>query len=156
MIKEAITKLKEEMNEDNFFELLFTLAQSEIIIPCNAIFSDEDMEQVKKMLEESKNDPDSIINSTFTTKNVVRMVPDILQNGDDFYFPVFTSEEELGEYGDNFSKVSHSFMTAVSYFKKSEQKLAGIVINAFTDPFVVNDNMIAVIEKINHEIHENA
>jgi hypothetical protein len=33
------------------------------------------------------------------------MVPDILQNGEEFFFPVFNTAEEMGEYGDYFSKI---------------------------------------------------
>ena len=36
-----------------------------------------------------------MLGEEFTTNDEVRLVPDILQNGDDFFFPVFSSEEEM-------------------------------------------------------------
>ena len=46
-----------------------------------------------------------MIGKTFSTKEAVRMIPDILQNGEQFFFPIFSSVEEMGEYGEHFSKV---------------------------------------------------
>ena len=44
-----------------------------------------------------------MIGKTFSTKEAVRMIPDILQNGEQFFFPIFSSVEEMGEYGEHFS-----------------------------------------------------
>jgi hypothetical protein len=73
------------------------------------------------------------------------MVPDILQSGDDFFFPVFTSEEEMGTYGENFSKVERSFPEAAILAGNNEKNMKGIVINAFTDLFVIPTEMIDFI-----------
>ena len=32
-----------------------------------------------------------MIGKTFSTKEAVRMIPDILQNGEQFFFPIFSS-----------------------------------------------------------------
>lgn len=73
------------------------------------------------------------------------MVPDILQKGDDYYFPVFTSEEEMGEYGEHFSKLEKHFIEAVNLAKNNEKKLRGIVVNAFSEPFIVPSELFDLI-----------
>ena len=75
----------------------------------------------------------------------IRLVPDILQNGDAFFFPVFTSSEEMGEYGARFSKVEKHFLEAANLARNNEKDVVGIVINAFSEPFVVPREMFEVI-----------
>ena len=53
------------------------------------------------------------------------MVPDILQNGDNFFFPVFTSEEEMGEYGVHFSKIQQHFLEAMNLARNNEKNVCG-------------------------------
>jgi hypothetical protein len=76
------------------------------------------------------------------------MVPDILQSGDDFFFPVFTSEEEMGTYGENFSKLERSFTEAIMLAGNNEKNVKGIVINAFTAPFVIPREMFKIIAEM--------
>ncbi len=154
MIKTAIQKLRNEMNQENLIELLLLLAQSTVIMPCHAAFSMEDMQQIREMIEKAGDDPEAIKGETFTTKGETRLVPDILQNGNEFFFPVFTSEEEMGEYGNDFSKVPCSFMHAIKLAENSSQELRGIVINAFTDPFVVDNELLKIVRKIDGRLRE--
>jgi hypothetical protein len=49
------------------------------------------------MEAQEKGGLDSLAGMELTNQDNIRMVPDILQNGDDFFFPVFTSAEEMGE-----------------------------------------------------------
>ena len=82
----------------------------------------------------------------FTNKDEYRLVPDTLQNGEDFFFPVFTSEEEMGEYGDHFSHVPQPFLEAIALARHNEKDVVGIVINAFSEPFVINRELFEMIE----------
>lgn len=43
-----------------------------------------------------KDDPDSLIGQELTSHDEVRFVPDILQNGEELFFPVFTTAEGNG------------------------------------------------------------
>ena len=65
------------------------------------------------------------------------MIPDILQNGDDFFFPAFTTAEEMGDYGRGVSKLEKHFLEAVNLARNNEKNVAGIVINAFSEPYIV-------------------
>lgn len=76
------------------------------------------------------------------------MVPDILQKGDKYFFPVFSNVEAMGEYGDNFSKVQKHFIEAMHMAKANEKELEGIVINAFSEPMVIDSELFEVIENM--------
>ena len=111
--------------------------------------------QKKMILNAEKNgDLDSIVGKTFYNHDGVRMVPDILKGGDEFYFPVFTSEEEMGEYGERFSKLQRHFLEAANLARNNEKKVAGIVINAFTEPFTVPGEILDVIAKMQSRIEK--
>lgn len=81
----------------------------------------------------------------------VRKMPDILQSGDEYFFPVFTSEKEMGEYGNQFSKVEKHFLEAIMLAKSNKTELRGIVVNAFSDPFVVDNRLFELIEEASKE-----
>ena len=82
------------------------------------------------------------------------MIPDILQNGEDYFFPVFSTIEAMGEYGENFSKVQRHILEAIALAKNNEKELAGIVLNAFTEPFVLDAKIWDIVENMKSRIEE--
>ena len=132
------------------------LRDSWVWIPCNAVMSDADYSAWSKVVLEAceKGDLDSLIGQEFTSRDNIRLVPDILQNGDDFFFPVFTSEEEMGEYGEHFSKIEKHFLEAANLARNNEKNVKGIVINAFSEPFVVPKEIFDVIAGMKSSLPE--
>jgi len=99
-----------------------------------------------------KDDMESLIGQEFTANDNIRMVPDILQNGDNFFFPVFTSDEEMGEYGENFSKIQSHFLEAMNLARNNEKNVCGIVINAFSESFVIPIELFDIIAEMDSSI----
>ena len=99
-----------------------------------------------------KGEIDSIIGQEFTAHDNIRMVPDILQNGDNFFFPVFTSDEEMGEYGEHFSKIQSHFLEAMNLARNNEKNACGIVINAFSESFVIPIELFDIIAEMDSSI----
>ena len=157
MLKEAIVAFNKERNEEHFIEVLELLRDSYVWVPCNAIMSDEDQERISKLVEGTETDEDlqKIVGETFTTQDDVRLVPDILQNGDDFFFPAFSSAEEMGEYGNGFSKVEKHMFEVINLARNNEKDLAGIIINAFSVPFVLEKEIFDMVEKMKSRIVED-
>ena len=91
---------------------------------------------------------------TLKNQDDIRLIPDILQNGADFFFPVFTTAEEMGEYGRHFSKIQKHFLEAANLARNNERDVAGIVINAFSEPFVVPKEMFDVIARMKSSLGE--
>ena len=87
-----------------------------------------------------------MIGKTFSTKEAVRMIPDILQNGEQFFFPIFSSVEEMGEYGEHFSKVQKHILEVIPMARNNEKNVSGIVLNAFTEPFVLDAEIFDMVE----------
>lgn len=89
-----------------------------------------------------------MIGKTFSTKEAVRMIPDILQNGEQFFFPIFSSVEEMGEYGEHFSKVQKHILEVIPMARNNEKNVSGIVLNAFTETFVLDAEIFDMVENM--------
>lgn len=83
------------------------------------------------------------------------MVPDILQNGEELFFPVFSTADEMGEYGEYFSKIEKHMVEAIMLAKNNEKNVKGIVLNAFTEPFVLDKKLFGIVEKMYSEMSED-
>lgn len=154
LLKEAISAFNNERSERNFFDVLQLLRDSYIWVPCNAVMSDADQKRLEELLESANGNFDNLEGTEFVAHDETRLIPDILQNGDSYFFPVFSAAEEMGEYGDGFSKVEKHFFEALILANNNEKELAGIVVNAFTEPFVVDRELWDLIENMKSRIVE--
>ncbi len=152
MLKEAVEKFQAERNEPNFLDVLEILRDSYVWIPCYAILSEEDQERIKKMCDENGDDLSDLVGKEFTNGDAIRFIPDILQHGDEYFFPVFSSAEEMGEYGDRFSKLQRHSLEALALATNNEKNVAGIVLNAFSTPFVLERQIFDVFKNMKSRI----
>lgn len=154
LLKEAITIFNNDRNEQNLIEIMELLRDSYVWVPCNAVMSDNDQKRMEELIESLNGDLDKLKGMEFVAHDETRLIPDILQNGEAFFFPVFSSAEEMGEYGDNFSKVEKHFLEALNLAKNNDRDLAGIVINAFSEPFVLDSQIWDLVENMNSRLSE--
>ncbi|MCR4764353.1 MAG: ADP-ribosylglycohydrolase family protein, partial [Lachnospiraceae bacterium] len=98
-LKKATEICNRNRTQLNMIKLLKILRDSWVWIPCTAVMSDTDYAAMEKLVMEAKDNLDSLVGMELTSQDSIRMVPDILQNGEDFFFPVFTTAEEMGDYG---------------------------------------------------------
>lgn len=148
LLKEAVAVFNKERIEDHFLDVLEFLRDSYVWIPCNAVMSEADMARFEQAMKDAEDDLSALVGEEFTTNDEVRLVPDILQNGDQFYFPVFSSEEEMGEYGEHFSKIQKPLLEVIPMARNNEKNVSGIVLNAFTEPFVLDAEIYDIVEKM--------
>lgn len=126
VLEVLIERFINDNTEKTLFPVLGCLRDSFVWIPGTVIMSQEDEEKFKNA---QKGD-------TVTNDFDMKFEPDILQNGDEKFYPVFSSVEAMGEYGNRFSKIQKHFFEAMSYANGKEETV-GIVVNAFSNPFVV-------------------
>ncbi len=148
LLKEAVAVFNKERTENHFLDVLEFLRDSYVWIPCNAVISEADIAEIEQAVKESGDDLSSMIGKTFSTKEAVRMIPDILQNGEQFFFPIFSSVEEMGEYGEYFSKVQKHILEVIPMARNSEKNVAGIVLNAFSESFILDAELFDMIENM--------
>ena len=143
VLKALIIRFMNEQTRESLMPVLSCLRDSFVWIPGQIIMSEEDMEKFANGKE-----GDIISNSSD-----MRFEPDILQKGEEKFFPVFSSVEEMGEYGNGFSKMQKHFFEAMSYAMGKEETV-GIVVNAFSTPFIVPKDWFDVIAEIPTHIDE--
>ena len=152
MLKEAIHRFNAERTEQDLFEILMLLRDSIVCVPCSAVFSERDQERMQTALDDTNGDPEALVGQEFVSLDEVRLVPDVLQSGENFFFPVFSSEDEMGEYGESFSKISQYFTDVIPLARNNERNVSGIVINAFTEPFVLARELFDLVAGMSSRI----
>ena len=157
-LKRAVGICRRNRTMMNMMKLARILRDSLVWVPCTAVFSDADNEAFRRSIQDTleKGDTDSLVGQTFTSEDEIRMVPDILQNRDDYFFPVFTTVEEMGDYGKRFSTLQCHFLEAANLARNNEKQVKGIVINAFTEPFEISVELFDVIAGMESVIKEKA
>lgn len=113
------------------------------------------MEKRVKEAQESSEGLDSLIGEDLSNQDDIRFIPDLLQNEDGYFFPVFTDVEAMGEYGENFSKIEKHFLETIILARNSKEEVQGIVVNAFTEPFVLNRDLFELVEKMKSRIADD-
>lgn len=148
MLEAVVSRFNKKQNEENLIEVLAVLRDSNVWIPCNAVMADEDRNQIESMIKNNAGDIEKLVGEKINTKGAMRLIPDVLQSGDEFYFPIFSTVEAMGEYGESFSKVQHSVLKAISMAKNNEKNISGLVLNAFTEPFILDKDLWNAFEKM--------
>ncbi len=134
LLRDAIAQFDQDHTNDSFIEILECLRDSEIWIPCHMMVSE---------------DPDAK-----DLSEVVKMVPEVLRNNGHAFLPVFSSKEEMKDFPENISVVQDSFLHALTLAEHSDQELFGIVVNAFTEPFVLELALFDVVRKLKSRVVE--
>ena len=137
ILRYLVEQFNNERSQRHLMAVLGCLRDSFIWIPGTMMFIEADAEKVKNLKEDE----------TFSFSKRPEFVPDILRNGDDLFFPVFSNTEQMGEYGKHFSKVEEHFFVAMREAMKQED-VCGIVLDAFTTPFVIPKDFFEIIEKL--------
>ena len=150
LMKETIHEMTIRNTRRNFRQVLEILRDSLVWIPCNAVLSDEDYARVEEQIRQvqESEDPGSMIGKELDTRDTVHMVPDLLQNKGEYFFPVFTTIDDMGEYGESFSKIQKHLLEAVLLAENNKKNVAGIVVNAFSEPFILRKEMFALVKEM--------
>ena len=147
-LKEAFNKYLKEQSESNFMDVLQLMRDTDVWIPCVAVLSENDQKKWEEVVQKAGDDVESLVGMSLSTEDAVRLVPDVLQNENGYFFPVFTSPNEMGDYGDGLSKTQNAFLEAVTLAKNNEKNVRGIVVNPFTDALVLDRQLFDVFEHL--------
>lgn len=148
MLESSIYNFNREKNQDHFLDILEILRDSYVWVPGVFIMSDTDESRMKDLIEQSETEPQSIVGNTFKTQDQCKFKPDILKYDEDLFFPVFSNPEAMGEYGNQMSKIQQHFLDVITLAANHEQNLSGIVINAFSEPFVLDKDLWDIVKNM--------
>lgn len=154
MLEEAVHRFNSERTEQNLFDVLEILRDSYVWVPCNAIMSDADQARLMEMIGDIEDEGlcERLVGKQFVSEGETRFVPDILISGDDFYFPIFSTVEAMGEYGKGFSKVQRHILDVITLARNNEHKPVAIVLNAFSEAFELSSELWDILENMKSRI----
>ena len=129
ILKEAIHRFRGDRTEKNLMGLLHVLRDSQFYIPCQTVTDAE-------LPEDSDQDG-------------VMMMPQIMKNIKDQYFlPVFSDLEEMGEMKDTCRPMRSDILSAIRFAKDSEYAVAGIVVNMNSELFFIGEDLYPVLRQM--------
>lgn len=146
LLRNAISAFNTERTEEGLIDIMEILRDSYVWVPYNTVLSEKDQKALVDLLEKANGNLDALVGLEFSNQDEIKMVPDILRNGEEFFFPVFITIEDMGEYGNNFSKVQKHFLEVITMAKNSRKNVSGIVINAFSEPWVLSREIFDLVE----------
>lgn len=137
LLEEAIEQFTMDPNERTYTRAVTLLRDSELLVPY--------LELNHQNLERLVKKKDDQITS--------HQIPDILRNSSGSYFPAFTSEEAMGEYGRNYIVKKKPFTEILREAENSAVTVDGIMINAFGFyPFVLKKELFEAVAKMESRI----
>lgn len=137
LLKHALEEFK--ANKDShelLLQILAMIRKGTFEVPMTVTLSEEDQ---KAFMNVKPGD-------TVTTKGKMRLKPDFLKDAEgNLFFPVFTSRNETEEaYRNHFSWMTFSGQQAVEA-ARSNPDLSGLIINGFTQAFVLGRKMLDLL-----------
>jgi hypothetical protein len=61
------------------------------------------------------------------------------------FLPVFVSPEDMGSYGDRYSKVEKPFLEVLDMVEHHQEDLVGVVINPFTESMIIAKDLFEAV-----------
>lgn len=77
----------------------------------------------------------------------IHLVPDILENMEGNFFPVFSNERAMGEYGKDFIHVKRNMPDAIRLARCNALKPSVIILNPFTRALEIPEELWHTLEK---------
>lgn len=129
-------------SKETLFPLLNCLRDSKVIVPVSMAMSKQDAEKFAK----------SKAGETVTASGPIRFRPDILKKGEKCFLPMFSNKEQIpANYRENFSTISVSVLQCLEMAKKN-QKICGLVLDAYTKPVVLEYPVADLIPKFESKL----
>ena len=154
VLKGAVADFFKDKSDDKFAFVLAVLRSSSVFMPCEIELSD-DAKSILDQLKRKGKEPDSLpeeLKERF--REGVSFVPAVLVNDGHKFLPVFSSPEELGDQFPEDSDMHISFLHALDLAANGEE-IEGIVLNAYTQPFVVEKDLFDAIAGLEPVVEED-
>ena len=147
ILKGAVADFLKDRNDDTFRAVLIILRSSKVYVPCDVKLSEE-AQAILDQLEKDGKDLESLGDEAKAQFNKgISFVPKILSSEGHKFFPVFSSKEEIGDHFPDTSSVNMPFLHAIE-LASADEKIEGIVLNAFTQDFIVQKDIFEALSKM--------
>ena len=94
MLEQTVSKFNSNRNNDTFIDVIEILRDSIVYVPYNAVLSDRDQERFEEIINKAGENLDELVGLEFVTKDETRLIPDILENNGNNFFPIFLQKRQ--------------------------------------------------------------
>ncbi len=122
LLDQAIMVFNQRHNEESLVEVLQVLRDADVIVPCKDVADDGSVN------------------------------PQLLLNQDKYFFPIFSNEAALGNQAEGMPTVVKNIFEVIEMANKEELEVTAIVVNAFTEVFVLNPDLWPVVQSLESRI----
>ena len=148
-LKECIQEfLKDTENKQAFGFLLALLRSCSVIVPCAIQLNDAAAAIMEKLENDGKSIDDLSEEEAGIFQQGMHFDPAILESEGHKFLPAFSNAEEIGEHMEDGARVNMPFLHAIEMALDAGNDIEGIVINAYTDNFIINKELFGTIRKM--------
>lgn len=147
ILKGVVADFLKDKNDDSFRAVLIVLRSSKVLVPCQIELSEEAQAILEELNKEGKELSSLGKEEKENFDKGVSFVPATLVNREHKFFPVFSGREEMDEEFKEGSVMNTPFLHALEMAAENEE-IEGIVLNAFTQTFVVDKDLFDAISKM--------
>lgn len=129
VLKNAIEEFNKNKSEDTFGFAIAVLRSSMVYVPCDAELNDEAKAIIERLDSEGKSLDDLSEEEHDKFNEGLKLVPNTLSNGEHSFFPVFSTEDEIGDKLESTSKVKLPFIQALNSAENNPDNRLAIFVN---------------------------
>lgn len=139
ILRDLISRFKQDRTVERLYSILRCFRDSYVWIPCMvSSVSDEDIKEFSG----------ANIGDTVTSSDTIRLKPEILKTvHGEYLFPVFSSVDQMGDYGKFYSKIEKHSFEAMS-MALAHEEVRGIIIDPFTNELIIDKDLFDMIGEI--------
>jgi hypothetical protein len=145
-LRKALYEFGRVKSYETVNQVVEELRKRDVWLPCTAILTQEEQNRIEALLDASGNDMEKLNQYIMGNTEGIELVPDILKHEDgSLFMPVFASPEDMGSYGDSYSKVEKPLTEVLDMVEHHQEDLAGIVVNPFSESMVLAKDLFDAI-----------
>lgn len=154
ILKGAVSDFLKDKNDDTFKVVLTILRSSTVLVPCQIQLSEEAQAILKELKKNGKDISDLGEGEKSRFDKGMSFIPATLINNEHKFFPVFSDREVMDEEFREGSVMNIPFIHALEMAADNEE-IEGIVLNAFTQAFVVDKDLYETVSQMESLVEED-
>lgn len=141
ILEYMLSEFKKDPNKENLYKTLALIRSSKVWIPCKLSLSDRDQARIQNRVDYIVENMGAVAVPKFENKDGMKAIPEIIKNGGDCFYPIFTSEKLMSKYDTGYVKVQRPILEIIDLAKRSKVDLKGLVLNPYSDMFIITKEL---------------
>lgn len=149
LLREAIHLYDENESDETFTFVMTVLRSSRVVLPCETVLDDSAQAVIDRLSSEGKEFGELSDEERATIEAGIHTVPKMLSKKDESgqALPLFSDKESMGDHPEDIVEIWMPFFAALDTAIDMGEDIEGIIVNPFTDPFFVSQELFEKLKK---------